>query len=244
MPDSSERHRLPPRHVAIIMDGNGRWARARGLPRTVGHQRGIEAVKRALQAAGDLGIEYLTLFGFSTENWARPEEEVGELMRLLRVFLRSEVAELHRRGVRLKVIGERERLADDIVKLIEHAEYLTRDNRALHLTVALSYGSRHEIASAARSLAVDAMAGRIDPASIDPQAVAARLFTADLPDVDLIVRTSGEKRISNFLLWQAAYAELIFIDTLWPDFDHADFAAAIGEFQQRDRRYGAIVSGG
>jgi len=243
MPDSSERHRLPPRHVAIIMDGNGRWARARGLPRTVGHQRGIEAVKRALQAAGDLGIEYLTLFGFSTENWARPAEEVGELMRLLRVFLRSEVAELHRRGVRLKVIGERERLADDIVKLIEHAEYLTRENRALRLTVALSYGSRHEIASAARSLAVDAMAGRIDPASIDPQAVAARLFTADLPDVDLIVRTSGEKRISNFLLWQAAYAELIFIDTLWPDFDHADFAAAIGEFQQRDRRYGAIVSG-
>jgi undecaprenyl diphosphate synthase len=244
MPDSQERYPLPPRHVAIIMDGNGRWARARGMPRTFGHQRGIEAVKRALQAAGDLGVEYLTLFGFSSENWARPIEEVGELMRLLRVFLRSEVAELHRRGVKLKVIGERERLDRDIVEMIEHAERLTADNRALRLTVALSYGSRQELTRAARRLAEDAVAGRIDPAAIDDQALAGRLFTSDLPDPDLIIRTSGEKRISNFLLWQAAYAELIFLPTLWPDFDKPDFEAAIGEYQRRERRYGAVVSGG
>jgi undecaprenyl diphosphate synthase len=244
MPDSQERCPLPPRHVAIIMDGNGRWARARGMPRTFGHQRGIEAVKRALQAAGDLGVEYLTLFGFSSENWSRPMEEVGELMRLLRVFLRSEVAELHRRGVKLKVIGERERLDHDIVEMVEHAERLTADNRALRLTVALSYGSRQELTRAARHLAEDAAAGRIDPAAIDDKALAGRLFTADLPDPDLIIRTSGEKRISNFLLWQAAYAELIFLPTLWPDFDKPDFEAAIGEYQRRERRYGAVVSGG
>jgi undecaprenyl diphosphate synthase len=228
MPDSQERHVLPPRHVAIIMDGNGRWARARGMPRTFGHQQ---------------GVEYLTLFGFSSENWSRPVEEVGELMRLLRMFLRSEVAELHRKGVQLTVIGDRDRLDKDIVDLIEHAERLTRDNRALRLTVALSYGSRQEITQAARRLAEDVAAGRIDPGAIDEQAFGRRLFTAGLPDPDLIIRTSGEKRISNFLLWQAAYAELVFLPTLWPDFDKPDFEAAIGEFQRRERRYGAVVSG-
>jgi undecaprenyl diphosphate synthase len=243
MPDSQERHVLPPRHVAIIMDGNGRWARARGMPRTFGHQQGVEAVRRAMQAAGDLGVEYLTLFGFSSENWSRPVEEVGELMRLLRMFLRSEVAELHRKGVQLTVIGDRDRLDKDIVDLIEHAERLTRDNRALRLTVALSYGSRQEITQAARRLAEDVAAGRIDPGAIDEQAFGRRLFTAGLPDPDLIIRTSGEKRISNFLLWQAAYAELVFLPTLWPDFDKPDFEAAIGEFQRRERRYGAVVSG-
>jgi len=233
----------PPRHVAIIMDGNGRWARKRGMPRTLGHQRGIEAVKRTLEAAGELGITYVTLFGFSSENWSRPEDEVGELMRLLRVFLHSEVAELHRRGVRLRVIGERARLAPDIVEMIGHAEVLTRDNDALHLTVALSYGGRQEIACAARRLAEEAAAGRIDPAAVDEGAVAGRLFTTGLPDPDLIIRTSGEKRISNFLLWQAAYAEFMFVDTLWPDFSREDLEAAVGEFQRRDRRYGAIVGG-
>ncbi|MEQ8967191.1 MAG: isoprenyl transferase [Azospirillaceae bacterium] len=233
----------PPRHVAIIMDGNGRWARKRGMPRTLGHQRGIEAVKRTLEAAGELGIAYVTLFGFSSENWSRPEEEVGELMRLLRVFLRSEVAELHRRGVRLRMIGDRSRLDPDIVEMIGHAEVLTRENDALHLTVALSYGGRQEIAAAARHLAEDVAAGRLSPADIDEDAVAGRLFTTDLPDPDLIIRTSGEKRISNFLLWQAAYAEFMFVDTLWPDFSREDLEAAVGEFQRRERRYGAIVGG-
>jgi len=233
----------PPRHVAIIMDGNGRWARKRGMPRTLGHQRGIEAVKRTLEAAGELGIAYVTLFGFSSENWSRPEEEVGELMRLLRVFLRSEVAELHRRGVRLRMIGDRSRLEPDIVEMIGHAEALTRDNDALHLTVALSYGGRQEIAAATRRLAEDVAAGRLSPADVDEGAVAGRLFTTDLPDPDLIIRTSGEKRISNFLLWQAAYAEFMFVDTLWPDFSREDLEEAVGEFQRRERRYGAIVGG-
>ena len=230
-----------PRHVAIIMDGNGRWAAARGLPRTLGHRRGVEAVRRTVEAAAELDIGYLTLFGFSTENWARPTSEIGELMRLLRMYLRSHVAEMHQNGIRLRVIGDRNRLADDIVEMIDHAERLTRDNGRLNLTVALSYGARQEIAGAARRLAEEVLAGRMAPQAIDESALAARLFTHDLPDPDLIVRTSGEKRVSNFLLWQAAYAELVFVDTLWPDFSRADLEHAIGEFQRRERRYGAIV---
>ena len=230
-----------PRHVAIIMDGNGRWAAARGLPRTLGHRSGVEAVRRTVEAAAELDIGYLTLFGFSTENWARPTSEVGELMRLLRMYLRSHVAEMHQNGIRLRVIGDRNRLADDIVEMIGHAERLTRDNRRLNLTVALSYGARQEIAGAARRLAEEVLAGRMAPQAIDESTLAARLFTHDLPDPDLIVRTSGEKRVSNFLLWQAAYAELVFVDTLWPDFSRADLEHAIGEFQRRERRYGAIV---
>jgi undecaprenyl diphosphate synthase len=231
-----------PRHVAIIMDGNGRWAAARGLPRTLGHRRGVEAVRKAVEAAADLDIGYLTLFGFSTENWTRPHGEITELMQLLRTYLRSHVAEMHQKGVRLRVIGDRSRLAGDIVDMIGHAEHLTRDNARLNVTVALSYGGRQEIAAAARRLAEEVLAGGMVPETIDEAALSARLFTFDLPDPDLIIRTSGEKRVSNFLLWQAAYAELVFVDTLWPDFSRADLEHAIGEFQRRERRYGAIVS--
>ncbi|WP_448202927.1 isoprenyl transferase [Azospirillum sp. sgz302134] len=232
----------PPAHVAVIMDGNGRWAKARGLPRTAGHKKGVDAVRRTVEAAGDLGIGYLTIFSFSSENWRRPEEEVSDLMQLLRFYLRSEIAVLHKNGVRLRVIGDRARLSADIVRLIEDAENLTRDNRKLTLVVALSYGSRQEITLAARRLAEEVQAGRLDPKDIDEEAVSGRLFTADIPDPDLIIRTSGEKRISNFLLWQAAYAELVFVDTLWPDFTKRDLEAAIEEFHRRERRFGATAS--
>jgi undecaprenyl diphosphate synthase len=240
-PSSNQSHLRIPRHVAIIMDGNGRWAGARGLPRTFGHRRGVEAVRNTVEAAGDLGIGYLTLFGFSTENWTRPSAEVTELMHLLRMYLRSHVAEMHQNGVRLRVIGDRGRLAEDIVDMIGHAEDLTRDNGRINLTVALSYGARQEIVAAARRLAEEVLTGGMAPGTIDEAAMSARLFTYDLPDPDLIVRTSGEKRVSNFLLWQAAYAELVFVDTLWPDFSRADLEHAIGEFQRRERRYGAIA---
>ena len=232
-----------PAHVAIIMDGNGRWAVARQRPRTFGHRRGADAVRRTVEAAVDLGVGYLTLFGFSSENWTRPVQEVSELMGLLRFYLRSQVAELHANGVRLRVIGDRRRLATDIVELISHAEALTRQNRVLNLTVALSYGGRQEIAAAARRLAEEVAAGALAPHDIDEAVLARRLFTTDLPDPDLIIRTSGEKRISNFLLWQAAYAELVFVDTLWPDFSKTDLEWAIQEFQRRERRFGATISG-
>jgi len=239
----SESAAMPPAHVAIIMDGNGRWARARGLPRTIGHHRGVEAVRRVVEAAADLGIGHLTLFGFSTENWGRPEDEVFELMGLLRKYLRSEVAELHRNGVRLRVIGERERLQPDIIDLIVNAEQVTRENDTLQLTVALSYGARQEIAAAARRLAEEVCSGDLALDQLDEGALARRLFTDGLPDPDLVIRTSGEKRISNFLLWQAAYAELVFIDTLWPDFTRTHLEMAIGEYQRRERRYGVSVGG-
>ncbi|NUB05536.1 isoprenyl transferase [Azospirillum sp. Vi22] len=231
----------PPAHVAVIMDGNGRWAKSRGLPRTAGHKKGVDAVRRTVEAAGDLGIGYLTIFSFSSENWRRPEEEVSDLMQLLRFYLRSEIADLHRNGVRLRVIGDRARLSKDIVGLIDNAENLTRDNRKLTLVVALSYGSRQEITLAARRLAEEVKAGTLDPADITEDRLSERLFTADIPDPDLIVRTSGEKRISNFLLWQAAYAELVFVDTLWPDFSKRDLEAAIEEFHRRERRFGATT---
>ncbi|MCG5240787.1 isoprenyl transferase [Azospirillum doebereinerae] len=232
-----------PEHVAIIMDGNGRWAKARGLPRTAGHKKGVDAVRRTVEAARELGIGTLTIFSFSSENWRRPEEEVTDLMGLLRFYLRSEVAELHKGGVRLRVIGERARLSEDINRLIDNAEALTRNNVTMTLVVALSYGSRQEIVLAARRLAEDVAAGRLSAGAIDETALTARLFTADIPDPDLIIRTSGEKRISNFLLWQAAYAELVFVDTLWPDFTKRDLEAAIDEFHRRERRFGATTAG-
>jgi undecaprenyl diphosphate synthase len=230
-----------PRHIAIIMDGNGRWAQARGLPRIAGHRRGAEALRRTLEAAGDLGVPYLTLFGFSSENWKRPHDEVDDLMGLLRHYLRGEIAELHRNGVRLRVIGDRARLSAEIVALIENAETLTRDNQAINLTVALSYGGRAEIVAAARAVAAKAAAGELVPQAIDEDVIAAHLFTADLPDPDLLIRTSGEQRISNFLLWQCAYAELVFTKTLWPDFGRADLEQAITEFGGRERRYGTSI---
>ncbi|CBS86401.1 isoprenyl transferase [Azospirillum lipoferum] len=237
------RSNTAPGHVAIIMDGNGRWAKARGLPRTAGHKKGVDAVRRTVEAARELGIGTLTIFSFSSENWRRPEEEISDLMGLLRFYLRSEVAELHRAGIRLRVIGDRNRLSEDINRLIDNAEGLTRDNRVMTLVVALSYGSRLEIVHAARRLAEEVAAGRLSPGAIDEDALSARLYTADIPDPDLIIRTSGEKRISNFLLWQAAYAELVFVDTLWPDFTKRDLEAAIEEFHRRERRFGATTAG-
>ncbi len=230
---------MPPLHVAIIMDGNGRWAKARALPRTVGHQRGADAVRRTVRGAAELGISYLTLFGFSSENWKRSAAEIDDLMSLLRFYLRSEIAELDRNGVRVRVIGDRARLAADIVRLIDEAETRTRGNARLNLTVALSYGGRSEIALAARRLAHAVQERELAIAEIDEAAFARRLLTVDIPDPDLIIRTSGEKRISNFLLWQSAYAELIFLDRLWPDFTKDDLESAVHEFHRRDRRYGA-----
>ena len=227
-----------PTHVAIIMDGNGRWAKARGLPRIAGHKAGAEAVRRVIRAAVDCGVRVLTLYGFSSENWKRPEQEVSDLMGLLRLYLRSEIQELHANGVRLCIIGDRDRLAPDIVALIDEAEALTRDNRILTLNMALSYGGRAEIAAAARRLARRAAAGDLDPAAIDETALEAELLTAHVPDPDLLIRTSGEQRISNFLLWQCAYTEFVFVDTLWPAFTERDFAAAVHEFRGRERRYG------
>jgi len=228
-----------PVHVAIIMDGNGRWARSRGLPRTIGHRYGAEAVRRAVKAASELGISYLTLFGFSSENWKRPVSEISDLMGLLRRYLQSEIAELHKNGVRLRIIGEREGLAPDIVTLIENAESATANNRGLNLIIALNYGSRREIVSAARALAQDAAAGKLDPATIDEAMFSSRLATAGVPDPDLLIRTSGEQRISNFLLWQSAYTELVFLDILWPDFTARHLEDAVQEFGRRERRYGA-----
>lgn len=228
----------PPVHVAIIMDGNGRWAKARGLPRTAGHKRGAEAVRRTVEAAREMGVSYLTLYAFSSENWKRPTGEVTDLMGLLRLYLRNEVANLHKNGIRLRVIGDRSRLSRDINALIDESEAKTANNTALTLVLALSYGGRQEITDAARRLACDVAMERLDPDSIDEDALAARLYTADIPDPDLLIRTSGEKRISNFLLWQSAYAEFVFTDVLWPDFDRTHLEDAIRDFHGRERRYG------
>jgi len=234
----------PPRHVAIIMDGNGRWARARGLPRTAGHRQGAESVRRAVTGAVELGISHLTLFGFSSENWKRPLTEIEDLMGLLRRYLQSEIAELYKEGVCLRVIGDRSRLPRDIVRLIAEAEARTQPLQRLKLTIALSYGGRQDIVAAARRLAEQAAAGALDPAAIDEGMFGGTLSTGGLPDPDLVIRTSGEQRISNFLLWESAYSELVFIDKLWPEFDKHDLAAAVAEFQRRDRRYGTAVESG
>jgi len=224
-----------PRHVAIIMDGNGRWASLRGLPRTVGHKQGAEAARQVVKDAAALGIEYLTLFGFSSENWSRPQSEIKELIGLLRYYLRSETAELHKNNACLKVIGLRDGLDQDIVHLIENAESLTAKNTGITVIMALNYGGRGEIVEAARRFAEDY------EESMDAEAVfSSHLMTAAFPDPDLLIRTSGEKRISNFLLWQCAYSEMVFTDTLWPDFSQADLTAALAEYAQRERRFGAI----
>ncbi len=233
--------RALPRHIAIIMDGNGRWARARGLPRIAGHRSGAEAVRRTVSAAGELGIPYLTLFGFSSENWKRPSAEVQDLMVLLRHYLRREIAELQRNGVRLKVIGQLTRLAPDIVGMISHAETLTRENSRITLTIALSYGGRAEIVAAVQAIAAEVARGSLAAEDVDEDCLAKHLFTADIPDPDLLIRTSGEQRISNFLLWQCAYSELVFTKTLWPDFSRRDLEQAIDEYCGRERRYGASV---
>jgi undecaprenyl diphosphate synthase len=231
-----------PRHVAIIMDGNGRWAAARGLPRGEGHRRGVEALRRTVRAAGDLGIEILTIFSFSAENWSRPPSEVRELMGLLRRFIRNDLADLHRNGVHVRVIGERDQLAPDIRGLLEEAEHLTKDNDKLTLVVAFNYGARQEIARAAQRVAAEIVAGRMAVADVTADALASHLDAPDLPDPDLIIRTSGEQRLSNFLLWQAAYSELVFIPVYWPDFDRAALEQAIVEFRGRERRFGGLVA--
>ncbi|HZU89473.1 MAG TPA: isoprenyl transferase [Stellaceae bacterium] len=231
-----------PRHVAIIMDGNGRWAAARGLPRVEGHRRGVEAVRRTVRAAADIGIQYLTIFSFSAENWTRPASEIGELMGLLRRFIRNDLAELHRAGVRVRVIGEREGLAPDIARLLVEAEELTCGNEGLTLVVAFNYGARQEMVRAARRLAEQVAAGALAAADIDLDRFAQALDARDVPDPDLIIRTSGEQRLSNFLLWQSAYSELVFVPTYWPDFDRAALETAIREYQQRERRFGGLVA--
>jgi len=231
-----------PVHVAIIMDGNGRWAKARGLPRAAGHAQGAEAVRRTVRAASELGIRYLTLYGFSLENWKRPAKEIADLMGLLRLYLRKEVGELHREGVRIRFIGDRSMLAQDIIALIDMSEEKTRANTKLDLVIALNYGSRQEITAAVQELARKVAAGELTPDSIDEEMLQERLYTADMPDPDLIVRTSGEQRISNFLLWQSAYAEFVFTDVLWPDFSREKLEDSIEEFSRRERRYGATTA--
>lgn len=230
----------PPTHVAVIMDGNGRWATARGLPRIAGHQRGADAVRVAVEGCRDLGISYLTLYAFSSENWKRPPAEVDDLMGLLRLYLRRELAKLDSNGVRVRFIGEREQLAPDIVSLIEHAESTTLDNTALTLVIALNYGSQDEIVRACRLIATQVKADELSVDAVDKTLFARYLETDGIPDPDLIIRTSGEQRLSNFLLWQAAYAELVFVDTNWPDFTQQTLEDAINEFHRRERRYGAV----
>src|ERR1700748_629841 len=231
-----------PLHVAIIMDGNGRWAAARGLPRAEGHRRGVEALRRVVRAASELGILYLTFITFSSENWSRPAAEIGALFGLLRRFIRNDLASLHRDGVRVRVIGERDGLEPDICALLNEAEDLTRDNERLNLVVAFNYGSRQEIARAAQRLAREVAEGRLPVAAVTAEALAARLDAPDLPDPDLIIRTSGEQRLSNFLLWQAAYSELVFVPTYWPDFDRAALENAIAEYHRRERRFGGLIA--
>ncbi len=228
-----------PAHVGIIMDGNGRWAAARGLPRAMGHKAGAEAVRRTIRACADAGVGWLTLFAFSSENWRRPAQEVFELTALLRHYLRHEVAQLARDGVRLRVIGDRARFGPDTAEAIHRAEAGTAHGVALNLNVALSYGGRAEIAAAARAIAIAASEGRLRPGEVDEDTLGAHLATAGMPDPDLVIRTSGEQRLSNFLLWQSAYAELVFLDVLWPDFEGAHLLAALDEFRRRERRYGA-----
>ncbi len=229
-----------PRHVAIIMDGNGRWATARGLSRTEGHRKGAEATRQAIESAKEIGIPYLTLFGFSSENWNRPAEEVTDLMNLLRYYLKKETAELHKNGARLLIIGDRSRLSKDIVLLIDHAEKLTQDNDKITVVIALSYGGRQDILFAAKELARQAAAGTVDPEKMDENLFSAHLMTKGIPDPDLMIRTSGESRISNFMMWQLAYAELYFTETLWPDFSKRDMEKAVAFFDGRDRRYGGV----
>jgi undecaprenyl diphosphate synthase len=229
-----------PAHVAIIMDGNGRWAAKRGLPRIEGHRRGVEAVRRTVRSAAELGIRYLTLYSFSTENWSRPAEEVADLMTLLKRFIRNDLAELHAHNIRVRVIGDREGLRPDLLALLNEAEELTRGNSGLVLVVAFNYGGRQEIARAVRAIGRAVKEGRLDPNTIEPATIARALDTDGIPDPDLVIRTSGEQRLSNFLPWQSAYSEFVFLPDLWPDFDHAAFKAALDQYIGRERRFGGL----
>jgi undecaprenyl diphosphate synthase len=229
-----------PRHIAIIMDGNGRWAKARGLPRTAGHKAGMETLREIVHKAGEIELGWLTLFAFSSENWSRPPGEVSDLMGLLKFFIRRDLAELHRKNVRVRIIGEREGLSPDIRGLLAEAEALTVANTGLNLVIAFNYGARDEIARAMRALGAEIAAGRLAPSAITPETIAEKLDTADIPDPDLIIRTSGEMRLSNFLLWQAAYSEFLFVPCFWPDFKPANLLDAIKTYQMRERRFGGV----
>jgi undecaprenyl diphosphate synthase len=247
MPEAEIQQTAPPafdvpRHVAIIMDGNGRWAAARGLPRAEGHRRGVEALRRTIRAAGEIGIKIVTIFSFSAENWSRPATEIGELMGLLRRFVRNDLAELHKSNVRVRIIGERTGLDPDIGRLLTEAEELTKNNDGLTLVVAFNYGARQEIVRAVQRIAEEIAQGRMTAADIDMDAITRFLDAPDIPDPDLIIRTSGEQRLSNFLLWQSAYSELVFVPTYWPDFDRTALESAIREYQQRERRFGGLVA--
>ncbi len=243
MTDDASASQPGPAHVAIIMDGKGRGAKSRGRPRAFGHRRGVETVRKAVETAGDLGVRYLTLFSFSTENWNRPADEVGALFQLMKTYVEADLEQLAARGVRIRIIGRRDNLGEDIKAIIERAETQTAANDRFHLTIAFNYGGRDELVRAARTLARAARDGGIDPDTIDNTAFEQALDTHGLPDVDLLIRTSGEERISNFLLWQLAYAELLFLDVLWPDFSAAHFADAVEAFKQRSRRYGGLDAG-
>ncbi len=231
-----------PRHIAIIMDGNGRWAKMRGKPRVFGHEAGVEALRRTVREAGSAGIEWLTVYAFSSENWSRPQSEVRDLMGLLKIFIKKDLAELHRDGVKVHVIGERQNLAPDIRSLLEEAETLTAKNTKMNVVIAFNYGARDEITRAALKLANDIVSGAVSPESVDPEVFAAYLDTSGIPDPDLIIRTGGEKRLSNFLLWQAAYAEFVFFQCFWPDFGAREFREAVDVFSTRERRFGGLAS--
>lgn len=230
-----------PNHVAIIMDGNGRWAKRRGLARLHGHRSGVETVKNIVKAAADEGIKYLTLYSFSTENWSRPQEEVGELMGLLKMFIRKDLAELHQNNVRLKIIGDRETIPNDIGPLLLEAEALTKNNSQITLVIAFNYGSRDEIKRATQAIANKVKSGELNADQIDCSTISQHLDTSGIPDPDMIIRTSGESRLSNFLMWQAAYSELVFVDCMWPEFTADSLKEAIIEFNSRNRRYGGLT---
>jgi undecaprenyl diphosphate synthase len=233
-----------PAHVAIIMDGNGRWAKARGLPRLAGHKAGVEALRRTVRNAADLGISWLTVYAFSSENWSRPKSEVSDLMGLLKLFIRRDLAELHQNGVRVRIVGERADLQPDIAALLDEAESLTENNRAINLVIAFNYGGRDELVRAARKIAADALAGKIALGEITSETVAKALDTNDIPDPDLVIRTSGEMRLSNFLLWQAAYSEFVFEPCYWPDFTREHLAEALRQYAARERRFGGLDARG
>lgn len=243
MSASSYEEQRVPQHVAIIMDGNGRWAAQRGLMRAAGHRKGVESVRGAIRSSIEFGIKYLTIFSFSSENWSRPKSEVSDLLGLLKLFIRRDLAELHRENVRVNIIGERGDLPGDIGPLLEEAEILTANNNGLELIIAFNYGSRNEIVRAVQKISLDVKSGKVDPAAIDSDMIDANLDTARFPDPDMIIRTSGEMRLSNFLLWQAAYSEFVFVDCHWPDFNREEFSKAISIYQSRDRRYGGLAQG-
>ena len=233
-----------PEHVAIIMDGNGRWAKARSLPRVAGHRAGVEALRKTVRAAADMGIAWLTVYAFSSENWSRPKSEISDLMGLLKLFIRRDLAELHQSGVKVKVIGEREGLAPDIAALLEEAESLTAANSALNLVIAFNYGGRDEIVRAARRIADAAARGELPSEDVTPEIFARFLDTAGIPDPDLVIRTSGEQRMSNFLPWQSAYSELVFLPCYWPDFTREHLAEALSQYTARERRFGGVLPRG